>query len=229
MPLTPVQAVALVNTLAAEIRARRADRGGALGVETLENYFDGRHPLKYMSEEWRQSHELRYKGFSDNWCEVVGRAAPERTEVFGLRLGDDLEVQSPDEKDLWRDWQLNEGPAQSAQGFLSSAVAKRSYALVWGDENDEPVLTWEHASQATVGYSDSSQRVSTSSLKLWRDDEREYATLYTADEVWKFSRTPGLEVSASGETPSGLIVPPGALPMQGWSLRDGVDTNPMRR
>ena len=200
VPLTLEQATAKVVKLSDALRDRRT------AVDKREDYFEGRHKLKFASDEWRKAHEQRYRNFSDNWCEVVGRAAPERTEIFGLRLGDDADVQSRDEKALWRDWEINEGPAQSAQGFLSSAVTSTSYALVWGNDDDEPVLTWEHASQAIIEYADDG-RTPLASLKQWSDGDLEFATLYLDDEVFKFQRRTGV---------SGLVLPAN---LGGWELR----------
>lgn len=207
--LTPEQAIAKVNTLYAELDNRRPV------IEKRERYFDGKQPLAYASDEWKKFHQDRYASFSDNWCEVVGRAAPERQVPFGIRLGDDVEAQSPDEKILWRDWEINEGPAQSAQGFLSGAIADRSVALVWGDDEDEPILTWEHASQAIVGYSLEGRRQSVAALKAWLEDGVEYATLYTSDEVWKYQRKTA--------SVSGLHLPASFRQSGNWEPREGVE------
>lgn len=212
MALNAEQAAKRVDSLYAELSSRRA------AIDKQERYFSGEQPLCYASDEWKKFHGQRFAGFSDNWCGVVGAAAPELTEVSGIRLGDDVETLSAEERVLWRDWDANDGGAQSAQGFLSGAVTARSFALVWGDENDEPVLTWEHSAQAIVsgGYG----------LKAWREDDTEYATLYAADEVWKFER-PTSAMVVSGRTPAGIILPSG-FGAGGWGSREsGADTNPM--
>ena len=212
MALNDEQAAKKVDALYAELTRRRP------AIDNHERYFDGQQPLCYASDEWKRFHGQRFAGFSDNWCGVVGAAAPELTEVAGIRLGDDAETLSDVERVLWRDWDANDGRAQSAQGFLSGAVTKRSFALVWGNEDDEPVLTWEHSAQAIVSGS--------YGLKAWREDDREYATLYHADEVWKFERPTSGIVTAAGTTESGLILPAG-FGSGGWSPREGVESNPM--
>lgn len=153
-------------------------------IVRLESYFAGEQRLAFASDQWRAIHENRYKGFADNWCGVVGRAAPERTELLGVRIGDDSDVLSSNEKLLMRDWLVNDGEAQSAQGFLSTAITGRSFVTVWGDENDEPSMRWEHAAQTIVEYSDLGR--ATAALKAWTHDGTEYATLYTPEAVWKW-------------------------------------------
>ena len=202
MQMTADDALEKVNKLYRRLSLRRHD------VTTLERYFRGEHPLAYASPEWRKIHEARYQGFSDNWCGVVGSAPAERTELFGFRLGSDADVLSDDERILWRDWELNDGPAQASQGFLMSTVAKRSFVTVWGDENDEPKMTWEHPSQMIVEYDDEGAgRRRESALKVWLGDDEEYATLYTATDVWKFERPSNAGEFIQMRSDSGAFVP----------------------
>lgn len=169
------------------------------------DYFEGRQPLVYATEQWRAFHEKRYEGFSDNWCGVVGRAPVDRLRIDGFRLGSSTDVVTADERELWNDWNTNELGPQSNQGFLASTIAKRSAVLVWGDENDEPVVTWERPDQVAVAYSDN-RRVRLAAIKSWTADGTEYATLYLPDEVWKFQRQPGVMLGPDGRTSGGLYV-----------------------
>ena len=157
-------------------------------VTTLESYYEGKQPLAYASDEWRKFHQNRYSGFSDNWCGVVANAPAERLHVEGFKLDTSTVKATDSESQLWRDWLDNEMDIQSSQGFLGSIVAKRSHVLVWGDEDGEPVVTWEHPAFVEVEYDYENPRKYVAALKVWRDDETEFATLYLADEVWKFSR-----------------------------------------
>lgn len=157
-------------------------------IAKFEQYFDGQQRLAFASDSWRRMHSDRYRGFADNWCGVVGRAAPERTQLLGIRVGDDVKVQTPDERALWGHWVRNNGEAQSSAGFLSGAVTGRSFVTVWGDESGDPLLSWEHSSQCIVEYDELGR--SRFGLKAWMDDAGEHVTLYTPDEVWKWSRDP---------------------------------------
>lgn len=192
-------ALNLTMTLHARLAKRRPN------IDILERYYRGEHPLKYATQEWQAAHAERYQDFSDNWCGVVGSAPGERTELYGFRLGEDGENLSSDERDLMYAWEVNEGPAQSSQGFLMSTIAKRSAVIVWGDEDDEPVMTWERPDQVIVDYAPENPRKRRSALKTWVEDGVEFATLYTPDEVWKWKRdtTPtmtesGLHIASTG-------------------------------
>jgi hypothetical protein len=146
----------------------------------------------------------------------VGRAPVDRLRIDGFRLGSPVDTVTADERQLWADWNRNELGAQSKQGFLSSTVAKRSAALVWGNDDDEPVVTWEHPSQVAVSYDAGNRRRRLAALKAWVDDGTEYATLYLPDEVWKFKRP---AYSATRQTDSGLYIP-GAANLGGWQPRE---------
>lgn len=176
-----VQALQWVNRLYGVLVHRRPS------IRSHFAYLDGDHKLTYATDEWSKFHKDRYHGFSDNWCGIVAQSPVDRLRIDGFRLGDSTEVATSDEKQLWADWQRNEMAAQASQGFLSSTVAKRSATLVWGDENDDPEVTWERPDQMVVAYQ-SNGRNRLAALKVWCEDEYEYATLFLPDEVWKFER-----------------------------------------
>jgi hypothetical protein len=135
-----------------------------------------------------------------------------------------------DERALLRDWNLNEGPLQAGQGFLTSSIARRSAVIVWGDGNAEPVMQWEHPSQVVVDYEPGNRLRPRAALKAWAEDDFEFATLYTSDEVWKWQRRITHAYTASGLTPTGLFLPGVVGPSSmGWEPRErtGDDTWPI--
>lgn len=174
---TPEQAVSILNRLVEELRGRQAD------VSKLEDAYRGKQRLTFASEDFRDFFASRYAEFSDNWCGIVADAPHERLEITGIRL----KGGSDGDTGLWDTWRSNDADAFSDLAMLDAIVAKRAFALVWGDEDDAARITWEHPSQAVVGY-DPETRARTAGAKVWADDDREYATLYLADEVWKFQR-----------------------------------------
>ena len=207
------QALSTMNALYPQLMQRRWE------TDRFERYFRGEQPLVYASEAWRREHSQRYKGFSDNWCGVVGSAAAERTEVSGIRIGDDNEPMDDSERSLWRDWLANEMPLQSAQGFQTSSIARRSYVSVWGDSDDNPVVEWEHPSQVIIDYEPGSRMRGRTALKVFTDGDNERAIFDDGGSfLWKFTRPATMgQVIVNGETSSGLVLvgnPGGAN--QGW-------------
>lgn len=180
MPLTATQALPKVEKLLETLRKRQPD------IKTNLEYFNGDHPLAYATKEWEAAHARRFADFSDNWCGVVGSAPAERTIIDGFRLGHDSEPISAEERQLDYDWQANEMQAQSSQGFQMSTVAARSAVLVWGDADENPVVSWERPDQVVVDYDPGNPRRRRYGLKAWLEDDYQRATLYAPDFVYKF-------------------------------------------
>jgi hypothetical protein len=158
--------------------------------------------------------------------------------INGFRLDGSNGLLTPDERILWEDWERNDCRAGSAQAFTTRTVSKRAYALVWGTGDDEPEVQWEHPSQMYVEYAADNPRRAIYAVKNWRDgdDDLEYLTLYTADDVWKWQRKSSTKI-VNGKTPSGLIVNASLLGGSdgGWEARqpEGDDVwpvpNPLKR
>lgn len=233
MPITIDDARKRVDRLYARLDARRP------AMEKADAYYRGRHPLKFATPKWQEYHADRYRDFADNWCAPVANSPAERLGINGFRLDEDPTV-SPTEKELWNDWLLNDMEAQSSQGFLASIISGRSYALVWGNKDDEPVATWERPDQVIVDYDSQMPTVRTAALKTWVEDGTEYATLYLPDEVWKFERRFEAGMADSGDLPpgargyeffantEGLQIPiPRSETGRGWLPRGGEQQNPM--
>lgn len=219
MVLSAEQAQGQVDRLYKQILTRRPK------IARSDRYYRGEQPLAFATAEWASYHAHRYRDFSDNWCAVVANSPAERLRASGFRLpADDRSgsALSDDERILWDWWSRNDLDLQSSQGFLTSIVASRSYVLVWGDENDQPQVTWEDPSQVVVDVDPGDQRRRRFALKVWVDGDLELATLFTPDEVWKFQRpVSNLQVD-NGRTEGGLLVPfPVSTPadQRGWKAR----------
>lgn len=212
---TSQEALQWVNRLYQRLVDRRPE------IDTQFNYFEGRQPLVYATDQWKQFHQDRYVGFADNWCGVVGRSPVDRLRIDGFRVGNAVDKLTSDEQELWSDWNRNDMEAQAAQGFLTSTIAKRSAVLVWGNENEEPTATWEHPAQVVVDY-DPSGRIRRFALKAWHDERMEFATLYTPDEVWKFQRATSVtQEEAERLRERGVILPTAlGIGTGGWEPRE---------
>lgn len=174
---TAEQAVVVLNKLVEELRKRQTDVG------TLDEAYRGEFKLHFASDDFREYFAGRYQKFADNWTAIVADAPHERLEPIGIRLkgaekGDDV---------LWDAWRENDADALGDLAMLDAIIAKRSFAQVWGNSDDEPVINWGHPSQMIVGYEPGSrQRVS--GAHVWSDDENDYASLDFAGYLWKFKR-----------------------------------------
>jgi len=178
-------AVALTNRIYARLVGRRPD------VARAEDYYEGKQPLNFATEEWRKANAARYAGFSDNWCGTVVNAEAERLKPIGVTLPVEGRAKKRAQADaglLWDELQRNEFDAQFSQGVVTALATSRSYVIVWGSRDGEPLVTVEHPSFVEIEYDFENPRIRRAALKSWVDETTEYATLYTPDEVFKFER-----------------------------------------
>lgn len=175
--MTLEEALALVGRIYDRLNARRDE------IHTAEDYYDGAQPLTFATQEWKRANAARYKDFSDNWCGTVINSEAERLRWIGLTGIDDAGA-----KGIWDTLQVNEFDAQFSAGVVTALTARRAYVMVWSDSDGEPLVTFEHPAYVEIEYDWENPRLRKAALKTWVDDKREYATLYTADQIWKFQR-----------------------------------------
>tara|TARA_R110002124_G_scaffold5003_3_gene31463 strand:+ start:2779 stop:4236 length:1458 start_codon:yes stop_codon:yes gene_type:complete len=193
-------------------------------IEKAENYYHGKQPLSFATEEWQKANAARYAGFSDNWCASVVNAEAERLKPTGF-----TNIDKGSAKLLWDHLQFNEFDMQFSQGVITTLTAKRTFVIVWGDRGGEPVVTFEHPSNVEIEYDWENPRLRKAALKTWVDEDKEYATLYTPDELWKFERPRQVAKndrdSQAEQSQSSAYVAEG-----GWQARvsTGDDTWPLR-
>lgn len=192
-------------------------------TDKAENYYDGKQPLTFATKEWQEANAARYSGFSDNWCATVVNAEAERLTPIGItnlpKRGAGL---------IWDHLQYNEFDMQFSQGVITTLAAKRTFAIVWGDRNGEPIVTWEHPSNVEIEYDFENPRIRKAALKTWVDEDKEYATLYTPDEVWKFERARQSAKNDRDSQPKQSQT--GSASAGGWGPREvaGDDSWPLR-
>lgn len=192
-------------------------------VEEDEKYYLGDQPLSFATEEWRKANATRYSGFSDNWCGTVVNAEAERLDPIGV-TGIDREAA----RTLWNALRQNEFDAQFSQGVVTSLTAGRSYVMVWADAAGEPLVTVEHPAHVEIEYDWENPRIRKAALKTWVDDKEEFATLYTADEVFKWKRKrPEIKNDRDSQAAQARS---GASAGGGWEVRQGGrdDTWPVK-
>lgn len=156
-------------------------------VSEFEKYYDGEHPLSFVTSEYRQEFSSMLRGVSDNWMALVVDAVEERLHVEGFRMSDD----PAGDKDAWQIWQENALDADSEMLHSTALQTGAAYALVWYGEDERPEITVEHPSQCYVAYESGSQRRRAAGLKAWIDEwtGEVRANVYLPDGIHKFIST----------------------------------------
>jgi hypothetical protein len=204
------EAQKITNRLTKRLNDRRPT------VSKYLSYFKGNTgSLRFASDKFGQYFDKRFQGFSDNWCMPVVQAPAERMTFLGIRpYGSEKGV----DKELERAWMANDGDRGSSEAFLVFSAAARSFALVSPtDDPTTPRLTWEHPESAIVDYDPFTGHPRYGVL-TWIDDDKDFATLYTDTEMWRFQRD--RQAADADETAPGDVNLWG-----GWAPRD--PDNPM--
>lgn len=177
------EALQMVRQLDQQLTIRQGD------VARWQRYYDGEQPLRFATDEYQKFFGRQYEGFRDNWCAPVVDTLAEKLTVAGLKVPEsagDLDLAA--DREFARVWAMNEGQEQSSQAFVEACIARRAFALCWGndDDPDTPEITFESPDEVIIGYEPGSRRHRRAALKRWTDGEYDYATLYTPDLLWKW-------------------------------------------
>lgn len=148
-------------------------------------YYNGdQGTLRFASEKFSEQFQKQFAGFSDNWCQPVADAGPERMTVLGIRPYGKVKADVATN----RAWERANAPRGMQSAMRVRSAARRSFVLVApGKSDDVPRITFESPENAYVDE-DPATAERRAGLIAWADDQMEYATLYTPDEVWKWQR-----------------------------------------
>lgn len=153
-------------------------------LERFENYYEGRHPLIFITAKWRETFANMLASLNDNWMALVVDAVEERLHIDGFRVGDD----PAGDKDSWKIWQRNCLDADSELAHTVALYAGTCPVMVWADTDGKAEITIEHPGQTTVAYVSGSRRRRAAAVKAWRDEwtGAMFANVYLPDGIWKF-------------------------------------------
>lgn len=168
-------------------------------------YYEDDQNLSFATPQFIEHFGGLFREFAVNICGVIVQAMTERMKVQGISIPaseDDRRTDrgrvTPYDKDSWRMWQRNNLDSHSQVHHTMIATTGYGYMTVWGDREDQAVITVEDPQQMIVAYWPGTPRVRAAALKRWVDEWTGYqfATLYLAASVHRFRS----EHSAAGLT-----------------------------
>lgn len=222
-------AQALANTMWNRIQTRRFSSGTDSkpgmnqGERGMLDYYRGHHRLRFASDEFAEAYRSRYGGFTDNWCAPVIDATAERMNHLGIRVGSGTQVA---DAEFQRIMDANDGGRGLSEVFTVMLAASRAYALVWGnpDDEDTPLVTWEHPEFCAVARDPETRRTTASAKGWYESDTKGSLTLYTDDEVWKWDWA----VQADSDPRKSLLWTPRQPGSDDtWPIKNPLGRNPM--
>lgn len=178
--MAPGQPMWWLRRLNSRIIARRPH------VLKLWRYYDGEHPLAFASQKFLNAFGGLFSAYADNWCPLIVGAVGQRLHIEGFRFGSSPAADT----DAWTIWQDNNMDAQSELGIYEALITGEAYATAWFDEDGDPELTIEPASNAIVELDPKNHRRRLAGLRTYLDEYGyERAELFLPDQVHMFRST----------------------------------------
>ena len=139
----------------------------SIEAQRMNNYYEGRHSILFAQDKFRRAYAEMIGKFADNFCSLIVDSVAERLRVDGFRMSADPDA----DRQAWEIWQRNDMDSLSLTAMTESLVSARSFATVWGDENDQPIIHLEDATELAVWYDTSiDRRTPQAALKQWQDE-----------------------------------------------------------
>ena len=163
-------------------------------LDRVDRYYTGDQPLTFFAPEVAAQVGNRLAPLVINWPEVIVDSVARRLRVVGFAVGGGQQADA----ELWRVWQANDMDEESALGIVDTLVHGRAFLAVWSNPDDPqtPLISVESAHQVAVEYEPGGRTVRLA-LKLWKDGEWTFATLYERTRVSRYRRRSGV-VYATG-------------------------------
>lgn len=188
-------------------------------IDELRNYRHGDHPIRFATEEWRETFGDDFGLAIDNWCGLIVEAAVERMAVQGFRFGgaEAGDDQAPDgqvgdgdraDDEAWGIWQRNLLDLNSDLVHDEAVSTGYSYVLTWPGDDDEPLISVEDPLHAIVEMDPQNRKRRLAGLKRWKGlDGRWRAQVWTPDMTWqlKAGDEQAWEVTDEEENDAGLV------------------------
>lgn len=189
------------------------------------NWYDGEHPQMFSQERWRTAFGGLFRDFAVNYSALVVDSVAERLRVVGFRIGD----QPQSDADAWRIWQRCGMDAESDSAHVDALACGLTHLLVWGDSDDQPVISVENASEVVVASDPGNRRRRLAAMKRYTDEYGDdQITLWLPDGVHKLRHRPRAGRLAEVETsPNPLGVVP-VVPLAPQRRRN-VPTSEIKR
>ncbi|WP_078344636.1 phage portal protein [Mycobacteroides chelonae] len=146
----------------------------------LENYYEGKQPLAFLSSDARKALDNRFGRMASNIPRLAVASLAERLRVTGFSGAD-----------VWTDWVRNDLDQECMAAHRDALLYGSSFVVVWADSAGRPQVSIESPKQMQVRRDPGSREV-TAAVKRWRTKTHTFAVLYLPDRIERWAaNTPG--------------------------------------
>lgn len=182
-------------------------------LELWDAYYEGRHPLSFFDDAFRDRFGNRFRRFASNFTALVVDGFAERFEITAFRFLD-----PEGDADLWEAWQDNDLDGGSQIAITEALIKGTSYTLVTpGLNGAKPSITIEDALDCIVELDPADTRKRRAGLKRWVDDDGKLVVyLYLPERVYRFrsvQKWPAVDATGWPNVPlvEGMTIPAGGF------------------
>ncbi|WP_170026625.1 phage portal protein [Actinomadura oligospora] len=122
--------------------------------------------LKFAQQKFTEVFGDLFHGWRDNFSSLIVDSISERLSIRGFRMGPDEDA----DKDALDIWQRSFLDADSNAAHIDALVQGVSFLSVWIDDEGQPTITPESASEMVVQYAPGSRRQLEAAYREYQDD-----------------------------------------------------------
>lgn len=155
-------------------------------VARYQQYYDCQAtPLAFAQKKFTEEFGRLFDDWRVPYSMIVVDAIAERLNVLGFRMNDE-DAADTEANEIWQRCAMD---AESRRAHTEALVSGQSFLKVWGDAEDQPVLSVESPTEMVVQYSPGSLRTVEAALKWFFDDwGGEWIELYLPSRLYKYNR-----------------------------------------
>ncbi|MUL78642.1 phage portal protein [Mycobacterium sp. CBMA226] len=167
--------------------------------QQLENYYEGRQPLAFLSPDAAKALDGRFSRMSSNIPRLAVTSIAERLRIIGFTGAD-----------VWDDWVKNDLDQLCMSAHRDALLYGSSFVVVWAGADGTPQVSIESPKQMQVARDPGSREI-TAAVKRWRTKTQTFAVLYLPDRIEKWvaqtagPATSGFELIEILDNPLGVV------------------------
>ena len=176
-------------------------------LQKLHDYYYGRHPLLFATDEFMEVFQDMLKPLAVNFVSLVVDAPLERLQIQGFR-GAGSQAPNDRAKEIWADNDMGERSRAAHRLALSMSECAIS---VWTGANGKAQISIEDPRQVVVDFDPERPQNRRAALKRWNDSRKAYATLYLPDGIYKYEQPLGVEQQQIAQTTTSAASQPSTI------------------